>query len=297
MSERKVLTKYYPPDFDPSKIERVRRPASQATKLETVRLMAPFTMQCTTCGEFIYTGRKFNARKQITGEEYYSTKIIRFYIKCTRCSAEITFRTDPQTKDFLCERGAKRNFEPWRDRPQERETPEQVLDRLQREEEDEQRDAMGELEAKILDTKREMAIADGLDALQTRNAVHQRVEKGEVPVELVVARLPASVADQAQRKQQEMEDEDAARRAFGRTTEQQKVEAEDSRDETDEADRDDLAAARSAPTKGADDTLLMPPPPPPSLAPLADFPAFARSKKRKRDLTAALGIKKRIALV
>ncbi len=60
MSERKVLTKYYPPDYDPNKYGRVRN-QNTGPKLQTVRLMAPFSMCCTQCGEYIYKGRKFNA--------------------------------------------------------------------------------------------------------------------------------------------------------------------------------------------------------------------------------------------
>jgi hypothetical protein len=88
MSERKVLTKYYPPDFDPSKIVRSRAPKQAGPKVQTVRLMAPFPMKCTACGEYIYKGRKFNARKETTEEKYYSIPIYRFYIRCTRCSGE-----------------------------------------------------------------------------------------------------------------------------------------------------------------------------------------------------------------
>jgi hypothetical protein len=58
MSERKVLSKYYPPDFDPSKIGRTKGPKQVGPKQITVRLMAPFSMRCTACGEFIYKGRK-----------------------------------------------------------------------------------------------------------------------------------------------------------------------------------------------------------------------------------------------
>lgn len=54
MSERKVLTKYYPPDFDPSKIARTpKHLRPTGPKTISVRLMAPFSMKCTSCGEYI----------------------------------------------------------------------------------------------------------------------------------------------------------------------------------------------------------------------------------------------------
>lgn len=94
MAERKVINKYFPPDYDPAKTIKTRHGSGHQ---RTVRLMAPYSMRCNTCGEFIYKGKKFNARKEIIwGEEYYGIKVFRFYIKCTRCSAEITFRTDPK---------------------------------------------------------------------------------------------------------------------------------------------------------------------------------------------------------
>lgn len=102
MSERKVLTKYYPPDFDPSAIGRTPKHLRKAgPKVITVRLMAPFPMKCTNCGEYIYRGRKFNARKENLEEKYLNIPIYRFYIRCTRCSGEITFRTDPKSKSSL----------------------------------------------------------------------------------------------------------------------------------------------------------------------------------------------------
>ncbi len=64
MSERKVLTKYYPPDFDPAALKRQRGSKGDGLKVSTVRLMAPFSMRCTSCGEYVYKGRKFNARKE-----------------------------------------------------------------------------------------------------------------------------------------------------------------------------------------------------------------------------------------
>ncbi|XP_055585727.1 splicing factor YJU2 [Uranotaenia lowii] len=108
MSERKVLNKYYPPDFDPSKIPRAKLPKNRQY---TVRLMAPFNMRCVTCGEYIYKGKKFNARKEdVENEDYLGIRIYRFYIKCTRCLQEISFKTDPRNTDYEIEAGATRNF-------------------------------------------------------------------------------------------------------------------------------------------------------------------------------------------
>ena len=37
--------------------------------------------------------------------------LCRFYIKCTACLSEISFRTDPANTDYVLEAGATRNFE------------------------------------------------------------------------------------------------------------------------------------------------------------------------------------------
>lgn len=257
MSERKVLTKYYPPDFDPSKITRTRGPKNAGPKLQTVRLMAPFSMKCTHCGEFIYKGRKFNARKETTEEKYYNIAIFRFYIRCTRCSGEITFKTDPKNMDYECERGAKRNFEPWREAKLAEETEEERLDRLEKEEAE--RDAMKELETKVLDAKTEMAIADALDEIRSRNA---RIEKADRDgVETTIEPDPAD----DRRRRQEEEDAEAARQAF---------------------------AGRSMPDLGEEvieEDMLD--------APFEEAPAptFTKKPKEKKDFGAALGIKKKVA--
>ncbi|KAK9457358.1 CWC16 protein, partial [Dipodascopsis uninucleata] len=209
MAERKIINKYYPPNFDPSKIVRHKaRKSDGPSKLQTVRLMAPFSMRCLTCGEYIYKGKKFNARKENTGEKYLGISVLRFYIRCTRCSSEITFKTDPKNSDYAAERGAARNFEPWREQNDAEETVEERLERLEREE---QEDAMAELESKVLDSKREIAIADALDEIRTRNAVNDHIDPdsviGKIHEEQSLSRLE-------ELKRQDEEDLEAARRAF-----------------------------------------------------------------------------------
>jgi len=286
MSERKVLTKYYPPDFDPSKITRTKKPPGPpGPKTQTVRLMAPFSMKCTACGEYIYKGRKFNARKETTDEKYLAIPIYRFYIRCTRCSAEITFKTSPQTMDYTCERGAKRNFEPWRaatDAENElykMETEDERLDRLEREEAE--RGVMENLEAKVVDAKREMDIADALDEIRTRNARHQRVEgKGEEGEAVVDAAEEKRVQIEEERRRVEAEDEEIAQRAFAKGGEI--GEGQDGGAVVTDEGVDGGSGSTAA--KGAV-VGSMPP------------PTFKRAVKKKKDFSAALGIKKKPSLV
>ncbi|KAF8252738.1 DUF572-domain-containing protein [Wilcoxina mikolae CBS 423.85] len=268
MSERKVLQKYFPPDFDPSKITRSKGPKPTGPKQQTVRLMAPFSMKCLNCGEFIYKGRKFNARKENSQEKYYNISIFRFYIRCTRCSSEITFKTDPKNMDYTCEKGAIRNFEPWRNTKDIEETEEERLNRL---EEEENKSAMEKLETKTLDSKREMQIADALDEIRTRNARNERVDEGDVMGKLIEVKDAATL----ERERMEKEDEEAARKAFrteGDTFVRRVVEGEE----------EELALAKKvgeSSSSALDVTRV-------------EIPSFKKTVKRKRDLGAALGIKK-----
>ncbi|KAG9480703.1 splicing factor YJU2 [Eleutherodactylus coqui] len=168
MSERKVLNKYYPPDFDPSKIPKLKLPKDRQY---VVRLMAPFNMRCKTCGEYIYKGKKFNARKEtVQSEQYLGLPIFRFYIKCTRCLAEITFKTDPENTDYAMEHGATRNF-------QAEKLIEEEEKRFQKEREDEElNNPMKVLENRTKDSKMEMDILENLQELKELNQRQANVD-------------------------------------------------------------------------------------------------------------------------
>ncbi|KAK6623730.1 protein CWC16 [Polyplax serrata] len=168
MSERKVLNKYYPPDFDPSKIPRMKLAKNRQY---TVRLMAPFNMRCATCGEYIYKGKKFNARKEdVEGEDYLGIRIFRFYIKCTRCLQEISFRTDPKNTDYEIEAGATRNFMALKlaEEQAQREKDERVAD--------EATNPMKLLENRTKQSKQELELLESLEELKDLNKRQRAID-------------------------------------------------------------------------------------------------------------------------
>jgi hypothetical protein len=166
MGERKVLNRYIPPDFDPSIIPKFKR---EKNKLMDIRMMLPFSLRCNTCGEYMYRGKKFNSKKEdVREEDYMGIKIIRFYIKCSVCSAEITFKTDPKNTDYVCESGASRNFELWRD-------TKNAMEEENKEREDAEIDPMKSLEHRTLENKQEMDVLDALDEIKAWNDRHLQV--------------------------------------------------------------------------------------------------------------------------
>ncbi|KAI8060434.1 CWC16 protein [Gongronella butleri] len=193
MSERKVLNKYFPPNFDPSKIPKQKKPKDLQHK---VRLMAPFSMRCESCGEYIYKGKKFNARKEtVVGEKYLSIQVFRFYIRCPRCSAELTFKTSPKDADYVAENGVTRTFG-WQRQPGEEDD----------EEDEEDEDAMASLESRTLESRREMEIMDALDEIRTNSSRAERVSIDDV-LERLSAEARAAVQEKLDKEEEALQAE------------------------------------------------------------------------------------------
>ena len=150
------------PDFDPALLPKGKKPKNNQ---QQVRLMLPMSVQCKACGEYVHKGKKFNGRKEeVVGETYLGIRIYRLYFRCTTCLNEITFKTDPEHSDYTVERGATRNFEPWK-----QSTKEELLQK-QKKEREEVGDAMKALENRTQQSKNDMEIQDAIEEVRERNA-------------------------------------------------------------------------------------------------------------------------------
>lgn len=152
---------------------------------------------------------------------------------------------------------------------------------------------MVELEAKTVDAKREMAVADALDEIRTRNA---RLERANADgVEVGVA---APVDTDAER--QEREDAEAARKAFEFARQVDSIMEEVPDDEVDDAASASTSASASLFTPEASGSPVPQPEPAPTASTASKDmppPSFKRVVKKKKDHSAMLGIKKKPSLV
>lgn len=172
----------------------------------TVRLMAPFNMRCKTCGEYIYKGKKFNARKEdVEGDDYLGIRIYRFYIKCTRCLQEISFKTDPKNTDYEIEAGATRNFMALKL------AEEQAQREEDEEKEEEATNPMKLLEKRTLQSKQELELLESLEELKDLNRRQQTIDYDQM-----LEQYDTEAARQRTEKEQEELDEQYIKFVFGK---------------------------------------------------------------------------------
>ena len=88
-------------------------------------------------------------------------------------------RTDPKTHDYICEQGASRNYEAWRDIAH----AETIL-RAQKQL-DSETDKMKNLENKIYDSKKEMEILDALEEVKQMNKRLQSFNHDKMLIDLI----------------------------------------------------------------------------------------------------------------
>lgn len=158
MSERKVLNKYYPPDYDPSKVPRLKN----KKKPNDVRIMAPFNMRCNTCGNYIGRATKFNANKETCEDDSYKGLLIfRFYLKCPRCMARIILKTNPKDGCYEVEHGATENFMALKM------AEKQAQDEIEAEEEEEKINPMKHLENRTKASKQQMEASEQIQNLRS----------------------------------------------------------------------------------------------------------------------------------
>ena len=147
------------------------------------------------------------------------------------------------------------------------ETDEERLDRLEREEAEEkglqELNAMEELEQRMMDSKREVQVADALDEIRVRNA---RIERGERGGKEEVALASVKDTMEEDRLRAEREDEEAARRAFAEA-------------HTRQEDFERGIEIEEEPVISAPDSKIMPPPP---------LPTFERKKIVKKPAVPGL---------
>ena len=183
MADNKLMNRYYPPDFDPSKllpIKAIRPKRTSGPKQLSIRMMLPFTMKCDHCGQFLFIATKFNSRcEKVGGKTSLGLNAYRFYGACKHCKGEFVFRTDPEKSDYVLESGGTRSYEAFKDADLAEE--ELVRSKAEAEAADE-----GEkLENKIYDTAEEMRRIEELGELRSINkrearrneAIHLAIER------------------------------------------------------------------------------------------------------------------------
>lgn len=97
---------YHPPEYDPTKHGSVSKfhgskGNNQWLKQGVIRLELPFKSWCLhpSCGRVIDQGTRFNAKKAHV-DDYFSTRIYEFRMRCPSCESELVMRTDPKNRTY-----------------------------------------------------------------------------------------------------------------------------------------------------------------------------------------------------
>lgn len=235
-----MLNKYYPPDFDPAKLPKLPIPKDRQY---VVRLMAPFTMRCITCGNYVYKGKKFNSRKETAiGEKYLGIQIFRFYIRCPTCLSEICFKTDPENTDYSVVTGAYRTFQAGKLAEMEAERV------VQEKEEEEANNPMLALENRTKESRREMDVIDALEEIRDYNARNAQVKFED----LMERHIEHEVKE---RDMQEQRDEALVNKMLNKRKETVKRLDDDDDDDDDEEDEESSMLPSVAKKSKLDDSL------------------------------------------
>lgn len=103
-------------------------------------------------------------------ETYLGIRIYRFYIKCTRCLQEISFRTDPENADYEIEEGATRNFQALKLAEEQARREEEAL------KEEEASNPMKLLENRTEQSRNEIERLEALEELRDLNQKHENID-------------------------------------------------------------------------------------------------------------------------
>jgi len=231
------MNEYYPPDYDPDKLPRLKTmknlPGGQGRdRIMEIRTMLPWNIRCNTCGHYMYRGTKFNSRVEAATDypkylEYITIR--RFYIRCTNCVSNITFITDPEAIDYAMEAGATRLFETRRLNA--------TLEKEEKEkrEKDAKENPMAALEKRTQDSQKEMLLMDRLSELteerkaklkisdnhllsNIREGAEERIKRDE--------ELLTKAARQVMRKEEELDEDEPEFETFKKILEERKRKTE-----------------------------------------------------------------------
>jgi len=209
------MNEYYPPDFDPEKLPRMRQMGGQGQgrdKIMEIRTMLPWNIRCNTCGHYMHRGTKFNSRVEaaIDYPKYldYIT-IRRFYIRCLNCVSNITFVTDPEAVDYAMEKGATRLFETRRLNA--------TLEKQEKErrEKEAKENPMAALEKRTEDSQREMLLLENLAELTeerkqkltiTDDIMLKNIQKSAEEKEELDDKILTTLAREVMRKESRLDD-------------------------------------------------------------------------------------------